>query len=145
MKEEFTMMGGFGNGMGFARMAWNGRAVPHPGRTDRVAPRATTRQKLTAHLALLQVERTATTWIGSALHAQVLSASDGSVVGRLRYVGVSHGITANYTTLNRVSAAQRGNLTSREVSGGGLAHLGHTPSTLTAIKVTAWAHHGVTD
>jgi hypothetical protein len=39
-------------------------------------------------------------------------------------------ITAKYATLrNRISAAQRCILTSREVSGGGLAHQGHTPST----------------
>ena len=41
-----------------------------------------------------------------------------------------NGMTAKYATLrNRVSAAQRGILISRQVSGGGLAHQGHTPST----------------
>ena len=59
-----------------------------------------------------------------------LSFDAGPFVGRLRRVGVLNGITAKYATLrNRVSAAHRGILMSREVSGGGLAHLGHTPST----------------
>ena len=48
----------------------------------------------------------------------------------LRCVGILNGMTAKYATLqNCISAAQRGILTSREVSGGGLAHQGHTPST----------------
>jgi hypothetical protein len=48
----------------------------------------------------------------------------------LRCVGILNGMTAKHATLrNCVSAAQRGILTSREVSGGGLAHQGHTPST----------------
>ena len=47
----------------------------------------------------------------------------------VRCVGILNGMTAKYATLqNCVSAAQRGILTSREVSGGGLAHQGHTPS-----------------
>jgi hypothetical protein len=54
----------------------------------------------------------------------------GPFVGRLRRVEVLNHITAKYATLrNRVSAAHRGILMSREVSGGGLAHQGHTPST----------------
>jgi len=59
-----------------------------------------------------------------------LSFNTGQLSAACDVSELMNGITAQYATLrDRVYAAQRGILMSREVSGGGLAHQGHTPST----------------
>jgi hypothetical protein len=64
---------------GFARMAWNGRAVARPGRTDRVARPATTRQKLTAHWPSCTSSGRTTTWMSTCAAMTAPEASPSSM------------------------------------------------------------------
>jgi hypothetical protein len=65
-------------------LAWNGRAVPRPGRTDRVARRATTRQKLTAHWPSCTSSGRTTPWMSICAARTAPEASPSSVVTRAR-------------------------------------------------------------
>src|SRR5665811_2372202 len=67
---------------GFARMAWYGRAVARPGRTDRVARRATTRQELTADWPSCSSSGRTTTWMSTCAVRTAPEASPSSVATR---------------------------------------------------------------
>jgi len=67
---------------GFARMACYGRAVARPGRTDRVARRATTRQELTADWPSCSSSGRTTTWMSTFAVRTAPEASPSSVATR---------------------------------------------------------------
>ena len=66
-------------------MAWDGRAVPRPSRTDRVARRATMRQKLTAHWPSCTSSGRTTTRMSICAARTAPEASSSSVVTRTRW------------------------------------------------------------